>query len=74
MVIAETHIAGTEERKAIARAVKKAILQELDVFLAETYLVPREWIVKTTSGKISREENKKKYLQEKTLTTAFRRP
>ncbi len=69
VVIAETPAVRPEERQAIARAMKKALMRELDVYINEAYLVPAGWIVKTTSGKISREANRSKYLAAKAAVT-----
>jgi fatty-acyl-CoA synthase len=65
VVIAETPSVLPEERRDIARAVKNAILMEMGVYVGDVYPVNLGWIIKTTSGKVSREENKKKYLGEK---------
>ncbi len=64
ILIAETE-ANDEDKKRIAKDIKKKVSEELNLSLWEVYLVPLKWTVKTTSGKISRSDNRKKYLKEK---------
>jgi hypothetical protein len=45
--------------------VKKTIFEQLSLLLQDIKIVSPGWLVKTTSGKISRNENRKKYLAEK---------
>ncbi len=65
VLIAETEASTEGEKRKIANEIKKKVSGELNLALWEVYLVPLKWIVKTTSGKISRNENKKKYLKER---------
>ncbi len=53
-----------EEQRAIKRQIRQAVLQALDIVLGDVRLVPRGWVIKTTSGKIARSANQKKYLDE----------
>ncbi len=69
VLIAETPAIVPDECVDIARSIKTAVLRELDLAVADVHLVARDWIVKTTSGKISREENKAKYLREREAVT-----
>jgi fatty-acyl-CoA synthase len=58
--------AGTEERHAeIRRAIKIGILAETGLLVQQAGLVPAGWLVKTSSGKISRSENLKRFRQQK---------
>ncbi|MCC6905592.1 MAG: hypothetical protein IT326_07085, partial [Anaerolineae bacterium] len=38
--------------------------QELDVTLSDVKLVAQRWLIKTSSGKIARADNREKYLRE----------
>jgi fatty-acyl-CoA synthase len=52
-----------EEKKRIESELRRAVVAELDVALADVVFVKRGWIVKTSNGKIARKENRRKYLQ-----------
>jgi acyl-CoA synthetase (AMP-forming)/AMP-acid ligase II len=65
---------GTEEVVLVAetegdappegeRAIKEAVLSRLGLTLRQVLFVPKGWLVKTTSGKISRKENQMKFLE-----------
>jgi acyl-CoA synthetase (AMP-forming)/AMP-acid ligase II len=60
-IVAETE-APAAEHAAIALAVRGAIAQACDILVRDVALVPPGWIVKTTSGKLSRRENLARYL------------
>lgn len=47
---------------ALKRAVKEGVFTHLDLTLQTVAVVEPGWLVKTTSGKISRKENAQKYL------------
>ena len=64
-LIAETSAEDLNEKRKIASNIKLNVNKELNLVISDVYLVPLKWIVKTTSGKISRSENKRKYLREK---------
>jgi len=64
VLVAETE-AQDEDKRRVEKEVKKMVSEELNLLLKEVYLVPLKWLIKTTSGKISRNENKRKYLKEK---------
>jgi fatty-acyl-CoA synthase len=51
-----------EQRLEVERALRRRVLEELDVTLSEVRLVERGWIVKSPSGKIARSDNREKYL------------
>jgi hypothetical protein len=55
VVLAE--VSGSIDDTALRRRVKQSILAAMGLALADVFLVPRGWLVKTTSGKISRTEN-----------------
>jgi acyl-CoA synthetase (AMP-forming)/AMP-acid ligase II len=52
------------EARALTRHVREAVQEQLSLTLREVVLVPAGWLVKTTSGKISREANKAKLIGE----------
>jgi len=54
--------AGGEER-TLRRKIKAGVAEALGVTVAAVTFVPAGWIVKTTSGKIDRDNNRKKYLE-----------
>lgn len=51
-----------EERFEVERTLRRRVLEELDVTLGEIQHVEKGWIVKSPSGKIARNDNRKKYL------------
>lgn len=65
VIIAETEKADSATKERISKEIKKKVSEELNLLVNEVYLVPLKWMTKTTSGKISRRENKRKYLKEK---------
>ena len=54
---------------AISSAVNRAVLDELGIPCSDVRVVDQGWLVKTTSGKISRSENAKKYAQRLSRTS-----
>lgn len=48
----------------LLRRVRQQVADELDIALADLRLVPKRWVVKTTSGKVARAASRKKYLDE----------
>lgn len=65
VIIAEAEKDDIPSRDKIGRDVKRKVSEDLNLLVKEVYLVPLKWMVKTTSGKISRKENKRKYMKEK---------
>jgi acyl-CoA synthetase (AMP-forming)/AMP-acid ligase II len=61
VVVAEIDTDGDPAPK-LARNIKEAVFSQCDLTLRDVALVTPGWIVKTTSGKISRIENRAKYL------------
>ena len=52
------------KQERIAREIRQRVTQGSDVALRQVYLVKRNWLIKTSSGKIARSVNKAKYLDE----------
>ncbi len=50
--------------EAIERQLRTAIVKETEVTLGDFRLVSRGWVVKTSSGKHARSDNREKYLKE----------
>ena len=57
VVIVEILPMAAREAGEIKRQVKRAVFDALGLTLQSVNLVPRGWLVKTTSGKISRTGN-----------------
>jgi len=54
--------ASPEERLAVERELRRRLVQEMDVVLADLRLVAEKgWVIKTTNGKIARTANRQKY-------------
>ena len=51
------------EMKTIESQLRRRIVQDLDVTLADVRLVNKRWLLKTSSGKIARSANREKYIQ-----------
>jgi fatty-acyl-CoA synthase len=71
LVIAESPEAHLRERRAaLSRAVKAAVLQHIGLTPRSVHIVEAGWLVKTTSGKINRKDNLRKYLESQSVTIA----
>lgn len=53
-----------EERYRIEMELRRRVVQRSEIALADVRLVPRRWLIKTSSGKIARAANREKYLKE----------
>ena len=62
VVIAETDI--TDDRSGLGRWISAELVARLDVSPRAIRIVDRGWLVKSTSGKISRRSNRERYLSE----------
>lgn len=62
VVIAETEIQNPLLRENIAEAIRKKVTQETLVALRKVYMVDHGWLIKTSSGKLSRAANRNKLL------------
>jgi len=63
ILIAETSITDKNELKKVNRGVKQQIISELNLMIKSVAFFPPGWLVKTSSGKISRKENTRKYIE-----------
>jgi acyl-CoA synthetase (AMP-forming)/AMP-acid ligase II len=53
-----------EERRRIEMDLRTRVVQRSEVALGDVRLVGRKWLIKTSSGKISRSANREKYIQQ----------
>jgi acyl-CoA synthetase (AMP-forming)/AMP-acid ligase II/acyl carrier protein len=63
VVVAETHQNNSEARLTLLEHIRHAVLVAADVAAADVCLVEHMWLVKSTSGKISRSKNRERYLE-----------
>jgi acyl-CoA synthetase (AMP-forming)/AMP-acid ligase II len=56
--------AAKSGRQAIADEIRKRVTRGSDIALRYVHVVARNWLLKTSSGKIARSANREKYLQE----------
>ena len=52
-----------QEKKRIELDIRQRIVRETEVVLKEVRLVDERWLIKTSSGKIARNDNREKYLR-----------
>jgi acyl-CoA synthetase (AMP-forming)/AMP-acid ligase II len=64
VLVAEVDEENEEQRQAIAEAIRRQINRGSDIALRYVHVVGRNWLLKTSSGKIARLANKEKYLKE----------
>lgn len=64
VVVAETTLEPALYRE-LGRRIKQAAIDGLGLSAVRPYPVAPGWLVKTTSGKMSREENREKYVEER---------
>jgi acyl-CoA synthetase (AMP-forming)/AMP-acid ligase II len=50
-----------EVKKQIELELRKAIVKQTEITLADVRLVDKRWLIKTSSGKIARGDNREKY-------------
>ncbi len=65
----EDEAASPEERARIERELRQRVVAQTEVALADVMLVGRRWLIKTSSGKIARGDNREKYLVIKRTNT-----
>jgi acyl-CoA synthetase (AMP-forming)/AMP-acid ligase II len=62
ILLAESTLPEGPAQAALARRVKTAVQAGLNLTVAKVVVVPSRWLAKTTSGKISRRDNRERYL------------
>jgi len=55
----------TQEAEAVAEEIRRQVTKGSDIVLRTVHLVGRNWLLKTSSGKVARQANRDKYLLEK---------
>jgi acyl-CoA synthetase (AMP-forming)/AMP-acid ligase II len=60
-IVAESELAQ-ESHTELVRRIKETVPSHTGLVIAKATVVPLKWLVKTTSGKISRSENRDKFL------------
>ncbi len=64
VVISERSGSDLEREGEIKREIREVIESTIGVVPGATHIVDRGWLVKTSSGKVGRKENREKYLSE----------
>jgi fatty-acyl-CoA synthase len=62
VVVAESDEGESEQRKDIANAIRQSVTKGSDIALRYVEVVDRDWLIKTSSGKIARSANREKYM------------
>jgi len=62
VMLVESKLASEAERDALAASVREAAFSRLDCPVASVQVVPHMSLLKTSSGKISRQANRERYL------------
>jgi acyl-CoA synthetase (AMP-forming)/AMP-acid ligase II len=63
-VVAEEDVEDQDMRSQLAEAVRLEINRGTDVAVRYVRVVPRGWLIKTSSGKLAREANCRKFIDE----------
>ena len=63
MICEATAAADTAQQLSAERTLRRAVTQQIGVTLGDVRVVERGWVVKTSSGKLARPENRRKYLE-----------
>jgi acyl-CoA synthetase (AMP-forming)/AMP-acid ligase II len=61
-LVAETELEGELQRQRIGDEIRQAVTRGSDIALRLVLVVERNWLLKTSSGKISRAANREKFL------------
>ncbi len=72
VIVAEGEALDAPRRQALARQISTELVARLDVAPRSVHIVDRGWLVKSTSGKISRRLNRERYLAELGTSKALR--
>jgi acyl-CoA synthetase (AMP-forming)/AMP-acid ligase II len=65
VILAETLLDDGRDRSRLKLKIASAVRQRLDCTANDIFLVPHMWLVKSSSGKISRSANRDRYLEER---------
>ena len=64
VIIAEIEDELKDNKDSVSEKIRKKVNQESAIALRNVLLVDKKWLIKTSSGKIARALNKKKYIEE----------
>ena len=64
VIIAEIEDEFIEKKESISEDIRKRVTRESAIALRNILLVDKKWLIKTSSGKIARALNKKKYIEQ----------
>lgn len=64
LVVVAERAADEVDAAEVARAINQAVINEVGIPAGDVRIVAQAWLVKTTSGKISRADNARKYGEE----------
>lgn len=64
VIVAERADQSTDRDRAISSDIRECVMTSCGIYPAKVRLVDPGWLIKTTSGKISRSDNHRKYLSE----------
>ncbi len=64
VIIAEIENEYTNQKDSISESIRNKVTRESAIALRNVLLVDKKWLIKTSSGKIARALNKKKYIEE----------
>ena len=62
-ILAETELTEESEKKIVVSRIRTKITSELGVAASLIRLLPPRWLIKSTSGKMARMENREKLMQ-----------
>jgi fatty-acyl-CoA synthase len=63
VIVAEVDNENAEERQALANEIRRKVTRDSAIALRFVQVVGRNWLLKTSSGKIARSANREKYLE-----------
>ena len=55
---------GDTQKQELNAAIRQQVVRETEITLMDVRLVDERWLIKTSSGKIARNDNREKYLRE----------
>jgi len=61
IIIAECEVDDATARARLELAIRKRVAQSFDCTASGVHLVPRQWLIKSTAGKVARSDNRAKY-------------
>lgn len=65
VIVAETYLSDNGQRKKLIVDISQEVSAQFDIALADVHLAAPKWLKKSTSGKISRGQNRDRYLDQK---------